>query len=39
MNILGIGPLLAIVGVVTGAIGMVFWRVAGCSVSLPSPLA
>jgi len=37
MNILGIGPLLAIVGVVTGAIAMVFWRVAGCSVSLPSP--
>lgn len=37
MNILGIGPLLAIAGVVTGAIVMMFWRVAECSVSLPSP--
>lgn len=37
MNILGIGPLLAITGVVTGAIVMIFCRVAECSVSLPSP--
>jgi protein-S-isoprenylcysteine O-methyltransferase Ste14 len=37
MNILGIGPLLAITGVVTGAIVMIFCRIAECSVSLPSP--
>ncbi len=37
MNILGIGPLLAITGVVTGTIVMIFCRIAECSVSLPSP--
>ena len=37
MNILGIGPLLAITGVITGAIVMIFCRVAECSASLPSP--
>jgi protein-S-isoprenylcysteine O-methyltransferase Ste14 len=37
MNILGIGPLLAITGVVTGVIVMIFCRIAECSVSLPSP--
>ena len=37
MNILGIGPLLAITGVITGAIVMIFCRIAECSVSLPSP--
>ena len=37
MNILGIGPLLAMVGVVTGSIVMIVSRVAKCSISLPSP--
>ena len=37
MNIFGIGPLLAITGVVTGAIAMIFCRIAECSGSLPSP--
>ncbi|HNQ64039.1 MAG: isoprenylcysteine carboxylmethyltransferase family protein [Syntrophorhabdaceae bacterium] len=37
MNILGIGPLLVITGVVTGAIVMIFCRIAECSVSLPPP--
>jgi protein-S-isoprenylcysteine O-methyltransferase Ste14 len=38
MNILGIGPLLAIVGAVMAAIVFLINRVAGCTLGLPSPL-
>jgi protein-S-isoprenylcysteine O-methyltransferase Ste14 len=37
MSILGIGPLLAIVGVITGAIVVILGRVTGFTISLPSP--
>ena len=38
MNILGIGPLLAIVGGFTGAILILLWNAIGLSLTLPSDL-